>query len=398
MKVQLIRQQFNWFKNNKDWIYFDNAATSLKPDAVINTISEYYNNWSLNPHNTDTKLSNQLNNFIDQTRTKTANYLGVNADEIIFNSSATEILNLFAFGLIDYLKPNDEIIINELEHASNLINWVELANRNNLKLVLIKSLDELKTKINQKTKVVAFSALSNIFGYHVDYLKYANLIKAINPHCLVFIDATQYVAHNKIIITPDIDGLCFSAHKIFGPTGLGIGYIKKSLQQTLKPLKYGGDMYYDFDLNNKTISFKNNPLKYEAGTNNVSSIYAWSKTLDFINQLYDQGFKDYEQQLVNYFKSKIKNQDKLILINKQATYPIFLVQIKGIHSQDLASYLSSKKIITRAGVSCVHLLKQYQQDGYVRVSLSAYNTFEEIDYFFDVIQQFELKDILDGLF
>ncbi|MDC4182640.1 aminotransferase class V-fold PLP-dependent enzyme [Mycoplasma bradburyae] len=398
MKVQLIREQFSWLKNNKDWIYFDNSATSLKPDVVINSISDYYQNWSLNPHNKDTDISNKLNVIINETREKTAKYLDVNANEIIFNSSATEILNLFSFGLSSYLKSGDEIIVNELEHASNLVNWIELAKRNNLNLVLVKSLDEIKDKVNAKTKVVSFSALSNVFGYEVDYLNYAKTVKTKNKDCLVFIDATQLAAHKKIEITEDIDGLCFSAHKIFGPTGLGIGYIKKALQKTLKPLKYGGDMYYDFNINNKTISFKDNPLKYEAGTNNIASIYAWSKSLDFINDIHENGWYDYEQELVNYFKKKVKEQDKLILINQDCSFPIFLVQIPNIHSQDLAWYLSTKKIVTRAGVSCVHLLKNYQKDGYVRVSLSVYNTKEEIDYFFEVIKDFELKDVLNELF
>ncbi|QMT98751.1 aminotransferase class V-fold PLP-dependent enzyme [Mycoplasma tullyi] len=397
MKVQSVRKQFSWFKNNKDWLYFDNAATSLKPDSVVNAICEYYQKWSLNPHNNNTSLSNKLNDVISETRQKTAQYLAVNADEIIFNSSATEILNLFAFGLSEYLKKGDEIIVNELEHASNLVNWLELSRRNNLQLTLVKSLSEIKDKVNEKTKLVAFSGLSNIYGYKIDYLNYAREIKTINKNCLVFIDATQLAAQEKIVIGQDIDGLCFSAHKIFGPTGLGIGYIKKDLQKILNPIKYGGDMYYDFDVNQKSISLKTNPLKYEGGTNNVAAIYAWSKTLDFINEIYNDEFQAYKQDLTTYFKEKIKQQNKLILINEHADFPIFLLQIPNIHSQDLAWYLSTKKIVTRAGASCVHLLKKYQKDGYVRVSLSIYNTKEEIDYFFKVIEEFDLKDILNEL-
>ncbi|WP_027121976.1 cysteine desulfurase [[Mycoplasma] imitans] len=398
MKVQLIRKKFSWFNNNKNWIYFDNSATSLKPDLVVNAIGEYYQNWSLNPHNNNTSLSNKLNDLIFETRKKTAQFLSVNSDEIIFNSSATEILNLFAFGLHEYLKSGDEIIVNELEHASNLVNWLELSRRNNLKFTLVKSLDEIKDKISNKTKVISFSGLSNIFGYKVNYLDYAKQIKTLNKNCLVFIDATQLAAQEPIAISKDIDGLCFSAHKIFGPTGLGIGYIKKDLQKILNPLKYGGDMYYDFDVDSKNIELKSNPLKYEAGTNNVAAIYAWSKSLDFINEIYKNNFNDYKNELVAYFKQKVKQQKKLILINEQANFPIFLVQIPNIHSQDLAWYLSTKKIITRAGSSCVHLLKKYQKDGYVRVSLSIYNTKEEIDYFFKVIEEFNLKDILNELF
>lgn len=402
-----IRKEFSWFKNNSKMIYLDSGATSLKPDSVVEEICKYYKIYTFNPHNKNNNLSIDLNHKIFEIRTKIAKFLNCNANEIAFTSGATESLNLFAFGLSHLIKPKDEIIVPEIEHSSNLLPWLIVAKRNHAKLITITENEqanwtkELLSKITKKTRIVSFASVSNILGISVNSYKLAKEIKKINPNTIVIVDATQEVQHKKINLNNSVvDLLCFSAHKVFGPTGIGVAYISKKMQNILQPFKYGGDMYIDYNPNDLSASYLPCPNKFEGGTQNIAGIFGFGAAIDFINRLGIDNIQNYEKQLSIYFYKKIKTVKNVILGNKKNIgSPIIVFNIKNCNPQDVAYYLSIKNIIVRSGVSCANMLKHRSQfsSGYVRVSLSIYNNTKDIDFLIKALKEFKIGDSLVGL-
>ncbi|WP_027124147.1 aminotransferase class V-fold PLP-dependent enzyme [Mycoplasmoides pirum] len=406
LNFKKIRDQFRWFKNNPNLIYFDSGATSLKPNSVLDAMQSYYEKYSTNSHNTDSSFANLLNQEIMLARKTIANFLNANPDEIIFTSGATESLNLFAFGLKHLLKPTDEIVVPDLEHASNILPWIAIAKDTNAKLIHIVEkdflywTDNLLNKINENTKIVSFSSISNVFGSIVDPLELIKKIKKINPNVLIIVDATQEVQHHQIDLNNSlIDCLAFSVHKMFGPTGVGIAYIKKTLQSNLNPLKYGGGMYLDYDPENLDIKFLNTVEKYEGGTQNIAGILGTKAAIDFINNLGLSNISEYELKLTKYLISKLKEIPNLEIINENSNTSVISFNIKNVNPQDIAYYLGTKNIIVRSGVSCVNMIKHRNKNssGYVRITLSIYNSVEEIDVLIKTLKEFNIGESLVGL-
>lgn len=401
-----VRAEFSWFKKHQNVIYFDNGATSLKPDCVVSAVAEYYQNFSTNPHNSDSNFANSLNARIYKCRENVARFINASTEEIIFTSGATESLNLFAFGLTHLISKNDEIIVPEIEHTSNLLPWLVLSKKTGCKLITIKedkNLDWTKallSKISSRTKIVSFASVSNLFGTSVSSKIIAKKIKKINPNIIVVVDGTQEIQHHKINLKQSgIDLFCFSGHKMFGPTGIGVAYISQRMQPTLEPLKYGGSMSLDFDIDKKTITYRHNYEKYEGGTQNVAGILGLHAAIDFVNRLGIENINKYEKELVQYLIKKLKTIKNLELINPKPTSPVVSFLIKGINPQDVAYYLGTKNIIVRSGVSCVDLVKQRKktQSGFVRLSLSIYNRYTEIDRLITCLKQLKIGDVLVGL-
>ena len=401
-----IRSEFQWFVNNPNMIYFDSGATALKPQCVVDAIKNYYEYYSINPHNTDSSTAFLLHDKIESSRKTVAQFLNCDSQEIIFTSGATESLNLFAFGLMHQISSNDEIVVPDLEHASNLLPWIIVAKKTNAKLIHIVENEEidwvnnLLAKINKQTKIVSFSSVSNLFGFTVNSLELAKKIRAINPNVIIIVDATQEVQHQRIDLQNNfIDLLAFSSHKIFGPTGIGVAYISKKLQSILEPLKYGGGMYLDYDSTSLNVDFLNGPTKYEGGTPNVAGILGTKAAIDFVTQIGVENIYFYEQELVTYLIKKLKMIPHIELASNHITSNIVSFNVKNVNPQDLAHYLNSKKIIVRSGVSCVNMLKHRKKNssGYVRITLSIYNNIAEIDELINVLRTFKIGDALVGL-
>ncbi|WP_033159666.1 aminotransferase class V-fold PLP-dependent enzyme [Mycoplasmoides alvi] len=401
-----IRNEFIWFKNNPNLIYFDSGATALKPNIVIDSIKEYYEIYSVNPHNTDTSFAQGLHEKIETSRQTIANFLNCHKDSIVFTSGATESLNLFAFGLMHLLTANDEIVVPDLEHASNLLPWIIVAKKTGAKLVHIHEdnnnnwVKNLLNKINYQTKIVSLSSISNLFGFSIDTKILIKKIKKINPNVIVIIDATQEVQHKKIDLQNlEIDLLAFSIHKIFGPTGVGIAYVSKKMQNILQPLKYGGGMYLDYDPKNLSVDLLSCPTKYEAGTPNVAGILGTKAAIDFVNQIGIENIHKYESELTDYLLKHLKKISNIELANKKVDSNVVSFNIKNTNPQDVAHYLSLNNIIVRSGVSCVNMLKHRKKNasGYVRVTLSIYNNINEIDQLIMVLKKFDIGDALVGL-
>ncbi|WP_027119531.1 aminotransferase class V-fold PLP-dependent enzyme [[Mycoplasma] testudinis] len=406
MTPSQIRKHFAWFDNHSDLIYFDNGATSLKPKSVLKAINDYYQNDTYNPHNDTTSYTSHVGKKIKEIRQMTADLLSCKANEIIFTPGSTQGLNQVAFGIIPLLQPGDEILVPEYEHASNLLPWLRVAKITNTKFISVKQGEHLEFEqqilkaVSKKTRVVSFTSASNLFGTAIDAMELARKIKVKNPKCFVCVDATQSVQHNKINLKKGyIDFLAFSTHKVFGPTGLGVVYLKENIQSKMNPLIYGGGTYRSFDVNTGEIDLVEGPTGFEAGTPNVAGIFGWGAAVEFINSISYREIHRIENELKNYLVKKLRTIKGINLLDAQVENPTVVFNYKNVSPQDLAYYLGTKKIIVRGGTSCVYLARKRSESpqGYVRVSMMFYNTKKEVDKLVKALREFKVGDSLVGL-
>ena len=379
------REDFPMLKNSI--IYFDNGATSLKPKCVLDKMNDYYENYSANAHRGDYDISYRVDLKYEKTREEVAKFLGVeNADQIVFTSGATESLNMVANGFVkNILNKDDEILITLSEHASNILPWFNLQNEIGAKVKYIDldnnyqvSLDNVKKAINNKTKVIALAHVTNVIG---DVRPIKEICKyAHEKGIIVVVDGAQSVPYMKVNLTDlDPDFYVFSAHKAYGPTGVGVLYGKKELLENLKPINLGGGMNESFD-SPEEIILKELPTRLEAGTPNIAGVIGLSKAIEYINMIGMDKIHEREINLRSYLISKLSRIEHIDIINEKSDSGIVAFNVKDIFSQDVAYYLNKYNICVRAGNHCAKLLKNViNVTNTVRVSLAFYNTEEEID-------------------
>ncbi|GAA5414678.1 aminotransferase class V-fold PLP-dependent enzyme [Ureaplasma ceti] len=399
-----IKNRFPWFQNNPEYVYMDSGATSLKPQMMIDEIVNYYTSWSTNPHNTDSKITHQVHDMVESTRAALAQLVHCQPDEIVFNSGATEALNLIANGIMDLLEEGDEIVLTYGEHASNILPWMHIAEIKNLKIKyagekfrMVTPEDYLNV-LTPKTKVVAFASGYNLTGNSLDETAITKIVKEYNPEIMVVVDATQSIQHREINIEKSgFDFMACSAHKMFGPTGVGAAYIKKSLQPKVKPLRYGGGM--NFSIETQSYELLEGVMKYEGGTQNVAGILGWKKAIEFLQELGYEAIHEHEVELARYAREKLSQIKNIIIYNEGNDSPTIAFNYEGVFCQDLASYLGRRKIIVRSGLSCAKLYcNLIDTKALVRCSLYIYNTKEDVDKLFDVLNNFTKGDELYELF
>ncbi len=384
---------------NKDIIYLDNGATTLKPKSISDAISDYYNNYSANTHRGDYDLSLKVDSKYEQTRQLVKNFINAKkTKEIIFTSGTTDSLNKIIFGFFKYyLKENDEILITKSEHASNVLPWFELAAELNLKINYIPlnnlevTLDNVKKSITNKTKVISIAHITNVVG---DIRPIKEIIEyAHNKGILVVIDGAQSVAHMKVDVQYlNIDFLAFSAHKMLGPTGVGVIYGKEELLNNMKPIIFGGGMNASFQFDGKRI-YNDIPTIFEAGTPNIAGVIGFGEAIKYLNDIGMDKINKYEQKLKKYAISKLKTVNNIIIYNEKSQSGIITFNIKDIFAQDLAIYLNKYNICIRAGNHCAKILNEdLGIKNTCRISLYFYNTKEEIDYLVKVLNNPNLKE------
>lgn len=400
-----IRNQIEWFKNNTDVVYLDSAATALKPDVVLKAINNYISFDCTNPHNTNSDFAYKTAIVIDNTRAKLADYIGTNKEQVIFTPGATFSLNMIADSLNDLLSDGDEILITNAEHASNILPWLKIKETKNIRVsfVSIDINDSLSTEnkiinsVSKKTKIVSFANGFNLVGLKLDAKKIANEIKKNNPNIIVVVDATQFLAFNKMELkNSQIDFLVGSAHKMMGPTGIGLLYISPTYFDVIKPKVVGGGMNHTITKND--YSLMDGVMKYEAGTPNVLGIYGWQAALNFYDtfDIQTESYRIY--QLKKYFDKELLKIKNVIVYNKNIESSITIFKYEGVFSQDLASYLGSKNIIVRSGLSCAKLAHEVINTfDVVRVSMHFYNTKADLDKLIDIMKNFKKGDELDGI-
>lgn len=399
-----IKDYFPWFKNNPDYVYFDSAATSLKPQVVIDAIKDYYEKFSTNPHNSDSKFSFKVHELIAQTKKLLADLIGCDGEEIAFTSGATEGLNLIANGIKKYLKKGDEVVLTYGEHASNILPWMKLRDEIGIKIIFVgkehqtPNVEDFLKVLTNRTKVVTFASGYNVTATSLNEKEITKAVKEYNPKIIVSIDATQSIAHRKLNAhLDDYDFLVCSAHKIFGPTGIGLAYLKKTWIPKLDPLKYGGGM--NFSITETDYTLLETIDKFEGGTPHVAGICGWKAAVEFFNQIGYEKIQKHDHDLADYAREKLSQIQNLTIYNLHEHSPNIAFNIKDVFSQDLASYLGNKKIIVRSGLSCAKLIcKILDTYSLVRASMFIYNDFSDIDKLYDALKYFKKGDILDGLF
>lgn len=371
---------------NNELIYFDNGATTLKPITVINKEIEYLTTYTANSHRGDYNNSFKVDDEIDNTRNLVKEFINAKRkDEIIFTSNATDSLNLIVNGYFKYyLKDGDEVILNKAEHASNILPWLMLKKEKN---IIIKyahmnedfclTLENIKKEVTSKTKVIALAEVTNVIGDTRDIesiTKYAH-----SKGILVVVDSSQSAPHKKIDVTKtDADFLAFSAHKMLGPTGVGIMYGKYELLEKMMPVKYGGGMNDIY--NEEGLKLVEIPYRFEAGTPNISGIIAFSESIKFLNNIGMDNISLKEKHLKKYLITELKKIPYIKIYNEKSASGIVLINIDGITSGDLGLYLNTKNICVRSGKHCTKMLQD--ESGFsdtVRISLYFYNSYEEID-------------------
>lgn len=375
---------FPMIKN--DLVYFDNGATTLKPITVINKEIEYLSCYTANSHRGDYNNSFRVDDEIDNTRNLVKEFINAKSkDEIIFTANATDSLNLVVNGYFkNNLKKGDEVVLNKAEHASNILPWLMLKKEIGIEIKYAPlnkdntlSLDNIKKVITKNTKAVSFAEVTNVIGDTRD-------VKTIVEYChklgiLVVVDASQSVPHKKVDVSlTDVDFLAFSAHKMLGPTGVGVLYGKYELLKKMLPVKYGGGMnlYYG----EEGVSLVEIPYRFEAGTPNISGIIAFSESIKFLNKVGFGNIELKEKHLRKYLLSELKKIPYIKIYNESVASNIVLINIDGITSGDLGLYLNTKNICVRSGKHCTKMLGD--ESGFedtVRISLYFYNSYEEID-------------------
>lgn len=403
MKIKInknIKLDFPWFKRNPGWTYLDSSATSLKPRCVINNMVDYYEKWSANPHNTDSQLTYHVSELIDLTRSKLAKLINADKNEIIFTSGATESINLVAKGLTSLIKKDDEIILTYGEHTSNLLPWMMLAKAKHCKLVYAGNANEIPTeqaiinKVTKKTKIIAFANISNLIGYELNAQTISQQAKLINPHVMIVTDATQMLPHKLIDVKKtDIDFLVASAHKMCGATGIGMLYMKTKYFNVIEPLRLGGGMNNDVACHDFT--YASGPDKFEGGSPHSSGIISWATAIDYLNAYGWKNIHQHELKLRQYINKRFKALKNIEIVNPHTTYPIVAFYVKGIHAQDVASYLGHKKIIVRSGLSCAKLAnKIINQPGVIRASFYIYNDYHDVDVLVKALTNLKKEDVI----
>ncbi|MBI4836153.1 MAG: SufS family cysteine desulfurase [Candidatus Abawacabacteria bacterium] len=384
---QAFKKHFSIFKNQPNLVYLDNAATSQTPDSVLTAMNDYYQNYRANTHRGIYESSEKATSKYEDSREKVANYINAAPEEIIFTRGATHALNLVANGLTTSLQHGDEIVITEIEHHSNLVPWQVLAKRYQLVLQYIPinadgllDLTDMGTIITKKTKVVACSHASNVLG---TITPLEQIIQhAHNVGAVVVVDACQSIPHQRIDVRAlNADFVVFSAHKMFGPTGIGILYGKKELLNQLPPFEYGGHMIHEVTYTDTT--FAEAPERFEAGTANIAGVIGFGATIDFLQSLDWQGVQEHEQELVKYTLQKLRQLEAVIVHGPSGTVNrtgVISFNINTVHSHDAAHILAMNNIAVRAGHHCAQpLLHKLGIKNSIRASLYFYNTAEDID-------------------
>jgi Selenocysteine lyase len=383
---------------NNELIYLDSGATTLKPKILTETINDYYNNYSANTHRGDYDISLKVDTMFERTRYLVSNFLNANTNEIVFTNNATDSLNKIVLGYAEeHLNYGDEVLITKSEHASNVLPWFELAKRKGIVVKYIPLDKDLKVlienvenAITEKTKVISLAHVTNVIGDIRPIKEITSL--AHSKNILVVCDGAQSVPHMKIDVKElDIDFLVFSAHKMCGPTGLGILYGKEKYLNDFVPLIVGGGMNSSFEYDG-TIIYNDIPHCLEAGTPNIAGVIGFGSAIEYIDRLGIDKIHAYESNLRAYALEKLKVINDIIIYNENSEAGIITFNIKDIFAQDLAFYLNKYNICVRAGNHCAKMLKdEIGIKNTCRISLYFYNTKEEIDRLVSVLNNSNIK-------
>ena len=396
--INNLKERFPVFKKNPNLIFFDTAASALKVDSMINAVTECYSYEYANIHRGIYELSSKLTKRYEDSRSSVSKFINSpSSKNIIFTKSATEGINLVSSCLSEnYFQDGDEVLVSALEHHANLVPWHLVSKKIKIISGNINKDGELDyadliEKINSKTKLVAITHMSNVTGSITNIEKITKKTKNLNIPLLI--DGCQYVPHKKLNIKDlDPDFYVFSAHKLYGPTGLGILYMKDYWIDKLGPYQGGGSMIKNVETDSST--YLDGFYKFEAGTPPIAEVIGLSASLNFINEVGIDNIYSYENELTKYAYEQLQKNNDIKLygdFNNQTS--IISFNIDGLHFNDLAMFLDKKNIAVRTGHHCAQpFMKHFNIEGNARMSVGIYNTKYDVDFFVNSIN--EIKNIL----
>lgn len=386
-----IKLDFPIFQNNRNLVYLDSTATALKPQQVLDKENEYYTKYSANIYRGIYKISEKATLEYEKAREKVAHFIGaINSNEVVFVRNATEAINLVmsSWGS-ENLTPSDEVVTTIMEHHANFVTWQQISKVVGCQLSVVGitsggylDVEDLLSKVNKSTKLVAFTHVSNVLGTINPVKKIVTAIKKINPKCLVLIDGAQAAPHLKINVADlGCDFYAFSSHKMLGPTGVGVLWGRYDLLDRMKPYQYGGEMIQAVYVDHS--EFKKPPYKFEAGTPNIAGVIGLGAAVDNLENLGMENVRRHEIGLTEYALKRLKTLKGLTIYGPQKAEDrsgVITFTIDKIHAHDIAQVLASNNICIRSGHHCaMPLHKSLKLNSTARASFYVYSIKEDID-------------------
>lgn len=398
LKINNIRSQFPILHqdvNGKPLVYFDNAATTQKPQRVIDALNKYYTLDNANIHRAAHTLASRSTEYFEETRKAIQQFINAKEDaECIFTKGVTESINLVAqtWGR-KFLEAGDEVIITTMEHHSNIVPWQMICEEKGAKLKVVPIndagellIDEYDKLLSPKTKMVACVWVSNALGTINSVKEIIEKAHAVGAK--VLLDGAQACSHLEVDVqTMDCDFLTISSHKLYGPTGVGVLYGKRELLDAMPPYQGGGEMIREVTF--KKTTYNDIPFKFEAGTPNIGDVIAFKYALDFVNELGKLNIAAHEDELLRHFVNGVKGIPGITLVGTAAQkVSVQSFVLNNMHHFDVGMMLDAKGIAVRTGHHCTQpLMQRFGLDGTVRASFAVYNTFEEMEILIESIRK-----------
>ena len=388
-----IKRDFPVFANNRGLVFLDSAASAQKPAAVIDGVAEFYRTDYANVHRGVYRLSERASERYENARETVRRFLNAAAaDEIVFVRGATEAINLVAYSWgLNFLKPGDEVLLTELEHHSNIVPWQLIRERTGLKLVVAPidasgglDLAAFEARLSKRTKLVAVTQLANATGAMVPVEAICEL--AHKHGAKVLVDGCQAAPRLPVDVRAiDCDFYAFSGHKIYGPSGIGVLYVRGEILEAMPPFQGGGNMIEHVTFDKTT--FQRPPYRFEAGTPDISGAIGLAMTLDYVEALGREAIFAHEEELTGYGVDKLSRLPGIRLIGAgQRRLGILSVDVQGVHPHDLATVLDQHHVAVRAGHHCAQpLMDKLGLAGTTRASLGIYNDAHDIDALADAL-------------
>ena len=405
--TEQVRKDFPMYRNggmygDRPLHYLDNAATTFKPRQVIEASDRYYTDICANTKRGDYALAHDADVAYDESRETVARFINADPEEVVFTSGDTMGLNFVAYGLMPGLKKGDEIVLSWEEHASNALPWFRVAQITGASIKYVPLTEDgritpenLKSVVNENTKVVALASISNVLGRPLPVRELARIAHSVGA---VYVDdGAQSVPHSETDVREtDVDFLCFSGHKMLGPTGIGVMYGKRERLEGLEPLFYGGEMNARFD-SSCSISLSDVPDRFEAGTQNMSGAMGRAEGCRYIESIGFRNIRDHERKLKRMAVDGMLANGNAVLYNADSDTGIVTFNINGVFAQDAASYLGDRGVFVRSGTHCAKILPEFlKTQATVRASMYIYNDEDDVKALVEASRHAE--DFLDVFF
>lgn len=401
-----LRKEFPLLRETKTmqgkrFCYLDSAATSLRPDCVIEASDSYYRTLGANIHRGDYDMAHRTDTAYSKARETIAEYLDSEADEIVFTSGCTASLNMAAGGLAPLVNPGDRIVLDRAEHASNLLPWFQLAERTGARIVYAPLTDDgrvdteaLINLLNDRAKVVSIAWISNVLGSENDIERICSACR--ERGIISVVDAAQAISCRAIDVrTIGCDFLAFSGHKVYGPNGIGVLYGRKEMLEKLSPTLTGGGMNARI-YPEGSFTLEDIPLRFEAGTPNIPGAIGLAEAIRFISRIGIENIRSWESHLREMLVESIRDIPGITVYGQGFDTPIVSLSKESVPAQDLGTLLNSKGICVRSGLHCAKILTGIPQTGTVRASFGVYTSGEDIEQLIEALR--EGGDILDAYF